>query len=277
VGVIGLGAMGGPIVRHLLAAGREVHVLDPDADAVRRCTDEGAVEAPDGAALAAATDVVLVVVSGDDDVLAVCCGPSGVLAGARPGSAVLLCSSIRPDTCRQVAAAAPPGVRVLDAGMTGGVRGVEAGRVNLLVGGAATDLEAVRPALSPWCSSVHHLGPLGAGQVAKTANNLIHWAQITAIVEALSLTEAYGLSAPAVRAALQDGPTDSRTLRELEQMRLTWHAKDLANAHAMADAVGASLPLAGTVQARMREITVEDVARLLGPREVDDQNAGQNG
>lgn len=69
---------------------------------------------------------------------------------------------------------------VLDAALTGGVRGVKVGRVNLLAGGAAQDLERVRPGLAPWCSSIHHLGALGASQVAKTANNLIHWAQISA-------------------------------------------------------------------------------------------------
>jgi 3-hydroxyisobutyrate dehydrogenase-like beta-hydroxyacid dehydrogenase len=263
VGVVGAGAMGGPVVRHLLAARLEVRVLDPDDEAATRCVSGGAERARTAHDLAAASDVVLVVVASDDDVRTVCTGDAGVLAGARAGTVVVLCSSVRPDTCAAVAAAAPDGVAVLDAAMTGGVRGVEAGIVNLLVGGDAEALAAARPALDPWCRGVHHLGPLGAGQVAKTANNLIHWAQISAIVEALSLVEAYGLSVPAVRAALQQGPTDSRTLRELEQMRLTWHAKDLANARAMAAAVGRSLPLAETVRERMLAITVDDLAGLL--------------
>ena len=95
VGVIGLGTMGRPTAAHPLAAGLAVHVLDPDTDAVEHCTTQGTTEAARPAALSAA---------------------DGVLAGAGPGTAVLLCSSLRPQTCQQEAAAATPGVSVLDGG-----------------------------------------------------------------------------------------------------------------------------------------------------------------
>jgi 3-hydroxyisobutyrate dehydrogenase-like beta-hydroxyacid dehydrogenase len=110
---------------------------------------------------------------------------------------------------------------------------------------------------------VHHLGPLGAGQIGKTANNLVHWAQISAITEALELARRGGVSVPVLRAALQDGPTDSRTLRELEHMRLTWHAKDLANTADLAAQVGLEIPVAETARRVMAGTTVDDVARLL--------------
>jgi 3-hydroxyisobutyrate dehydrogenase-like beta-hydroxyacid dehydrogenase len=262
VGVIGLGAMGGPIARHLLEAGREVYVVDPDVEAVRRC--RGAVWVLDPAMLASQVDVVLVVVPTDEDVLAVCTGADGVLARAAAGTVVVLCSSLRPETCRSLQAAAGPGVAVVDAALTGGVRGAESGTVNLLVGGDESDLDRARAALTPWCSSIHHLGALGAGQVAKTANNLIHWAQISAIREALTLAAAYGLDVPAVRAALAKGPTDSRTLRELDQMRLTWHVKDLANAQRMAADVGMSLPIAEAARLAMLDTTVDGLRELLG-------------
>ncbi len=264
VGVVGAGAMGWPIVQHLLGAGLAVHVLDPDKAAERRCVDAGAARARSGRELSALVDVVLVVVADDDDVLRVCGGPDGVLAGCRAGTTVLLCSSVRPSTCHAVASTASVGVHVLDAAMTGGVRGVEAGTVNLLVGGDPAALNSARPALTPWCATVHHLGKLGAGQVAKTANNLIHWAQISAIVEALELVRAHGVAVPAVREALQAGPTDSRTLRELGLMRFTWHAKDIANACEMAASVGMQLPLTQNVRERMLSIDVESVAGLLG-------------
>ena len=182
VGVVGLGAMGGPIARHLLDAGVEVVVAD------------------------------------------------------------------------------------LDAAVTGGVRGAENGSINLLVGGDAAVLDRLRPILAPWTSSVHHLGPLGAGQVGKTVNNLVHWAQISAITEALELGRRYGLDVPTLRRALMDGPTDSRTLREMEQMRFTWHAKDLANAEAMAARVDLPLPIAETAREVMKRTTVEGVAALLSGR-----------
>ena len=263
VGVIGLGAMGGPIAHHLARAGLPVVVADLDQAAVQACVAAGMRAAGSPAELAAGSDVVLVVVATDEQVRGVCEGQDGVLASCRPGTVVLLCSSVRPDTCEAVAGGAPEGVAVLDAALTGGVRGAEQGTINLLVGGDVAALDRVLPALGPWTGSVHHLGPLGSGQVGKTVNNLIHWAQISAITEALELGRRYGVDVPTLRRALMDGPTDSRTMRELEQMRFTWHAKDLANAAAMAADVGLPLPVAETAREVMQRITVPAVAALL--------------
>lgn len=263
VGVVGLGAMGGPMTGHLLKAGVPVVVADLDPDLIAAAVADGAAVAGGLADLGARCDVVLVVVATDEEVLAVCTGGQGLLASCRPGTAVLLCSSVRPDTCAAITAAAPAGVDVLDAALTGGVRGAETGTINLLVGGDAEVLDRVRPALAPWTGSVHHLGPLGAGQVGKTVNNLVHWAQISAITEALELGRRYGLDVPTLRRALMDGPTDSRTLREMERMRFTWHAKDLANAEAMARTVDLDLPVAATAREVMQGVTVSNVAALL--------------
>ncbi|MCW3845498.1 NAD(P)-dependent oxidoreductase [Micromonospora yasonensis] len=263
VGVLGLGAMGFPVARHLLAAGVPVVVRDVDPQRVAAAVALGARAAGSLADLARESDVVTVLVPTDDDVCAVCLGAEGLLGGLRAGSAVLLCSSVRPQTCELVAAAAPQGVDVLDTALTGGVRGAEAGEVNLLVGGDAEVLERIRPVLEPWTAAIHHLGALGAGQVGKAANNLVHWAQICAVTEALELARRFGVSVPVLRRALMDGPTDSRTLRELDQMRLTWHAKDLANAADLAHQVQLDIPIAETAREVMRGIAVADVARLL--------------
>ena len=263
VGVVGLGAMGRPIALHLARTGLPVIVADLDEAAVQACVAAGTRAASSLAELAAGSDVVLVVVATDEQVLSVCGGQEGLLASCRPGTVVLLCSSVRPDTCEAVAGAAPHAVAVLDAALTGGVRGAEQGTINLLVGGDGAALDRVLPALAPWTGSVHHLGPLGSGQVGKTVNNLVHWAQISAITEALELGRRYGVDVPTLRRALMDGPTDSRTLRELEEMRFTWHAKDLANAAAMAAEVGLPLPVAETSRTVMQRITVPAVAALL--------------
>lgn len=261
--VLGLGAMGAPVVGHLLAAGVSVQVYDLDPAAVERAVGLGARAADSAAAAARGATVVAVFVPDDDDVRAVSLGADGALAGCAEQVVVLLCSSLRPDTCSEIADAAPVGVAVLDAALTGGVRGAEAGEINLLVGGDPAHLDRVRPLLKPWTRAVHHLGPLGAGQIGKTANNLVHWAQICAITEALELARRGGVSVPVLRAALQDGPTDSRTLRELEHMRLTWHAKDLANTADLAERVGLDVPVAETARRVMAGTTVADVARLL--------------
>jgi 3-hydroxyisobutyrate dehydrogenase-like beta-hydroxyacid dehydrogenase len=271
IAVIGLGAMGFPVARHVLDAGFDVAVHDLDDRTAAVAGELGARTADSAADAATDAAAIAVFVPTDQDVLDVCIGPAGVLAGARDGAVVLLCSSLRPDTCATVAAGAPPGVDVVDAALTGGVRGAEAGEINLLVGGDPAALDRVRPLLEPWTVAVHHLGPLGSGQVGKTANNLVHWAQICAITEALELARRAGVDVPVLRRALMDGPTDSRTLRELEHMRLTWHAKDLANTAALADAVDLDIPVAETARRLMLDITITDVARLLsgGPLRIE--------
>lgn len=261
-GVVGLGAMGRPITGHLLRAGFEVCCYDLEQQTLAQLAERGAWVARSPQEVAERSAVVLLFVPSDDDVLDVC--GAGLLASARPGAVVAICSSVRPETCQAVAAAAPQGIDVLDAALTGGVRGAEQGRINLLVGGDGAVLDRLRPVLVPWTSTVHHLGGLGAGQVGKTVNNLIHWAQVSAITEALRLGRAYGLDVPTLRRALSDGPTDSRTLRELEQMRLTWWAKDLDNARRMAETVGLDLPVAAVSRQVMGRISRADVLRLLG-------------
>ncbi|MGN6686282.1 MAG: NAD(P)-dependent oxidoreductase [Actinomycetales bacterium] len=269
VAVVGLGAMGGPLARHLLRAGLPVAVRDHDAVRVQALVAEGAVDLDadrDGSegALSQA-GAVLVVVPSDADVRAAALD-SGLLTALSAGAVLAVCSSVHPETVRELAAAAPTGVDVLDAALTGGVRAAEDGTINLLVGGPATALSRVRWALAPWTASVHHLGPHGAGQIAKTANNLVHWAQIAAIAEALSLARAWGLDVPTVRRALMDGPTDSRTLRELERMRLTWWRKDLDTADALGDELEMDLPVAKMCRDVMAHTTVDGLAELLRAR-----------
>lgn len=288
VGIVGLGAMGAPTVRHLAAAGVPVVVHDLDPERTAAAARDGAEVAGGLADLAARADVVLVVVPSDADVRTVCLGTAGtaattgtgtdsaddsgpgstsagdgLLAAMRPDAVLVVCSSVHPSTVRDLDAAAGAGPAVLDAALTGGVRAADEGTINLLVGGPAEALDRIRPVLAPWCASVHHLGPLGAGQVAKSANNLVHWAQICAIEEALDLARRHGLSVPAVRAALMSGPTDSRTLRELERMRLTWWAKDLESIDRLGAEVDRDLPVARMCAQRMPGITVDSLRELL--------------
>jgi len=268
VGVIGLGAMGRPAAELLAGAGYETYAYDTEPTALAAASAKGVRPVDDLAQLGALSSVVLVFVPSDDDVVAVCSGEHGILAGAAPGSTVLICSSVRPETCEKVAAlAAARGVDVLDAALTGGVRAAEAGTINLLVGGEAAVLDKVRPTLRPWCATVHLLGGLGAGQVGKTVNNLCHWGQLSVIVEALRLGRELGVEPELLRAALMDAPPASRTLKEMQLMRLTWHHKDLANAMKMAGSVDFDLPVATTVQEAMRHITVADIAGLYAPEE----------
>ena len=272
VGVVGLGAMGRPAAEFLAASEFATFVYDLDTAALEAIAQKGATPTSSLKELAERSTVVFVFVPSDDDVRTVCLGDDGLVAGAQPGSVLAICSSALPETCEAIAAAASErGVDVLDAALTGGVRGAEAGEINLLVGGEEQVLDRIRPVLEPWCGSVHHMGALGTGQVGKTVNNLVHWAQISAINEALRFGQRLGVAPAKLREALKDGPTDSRTLREIEQMRFTWHKKDLANAFAMAQTVEPpiELPVAATAREAMLSITVDSVAALLADTQPD--------
>lgn len=275
VAVVGLGAMGRPIAEHLVGAGTRTTVFDLDRELVEQVAAGGAAAAATLPELAAAGDVVVVIVPSDDDVRSVCLGSDGLLAGARPGSVLLISASVRPVTCEEIAAAARErGVDVLDAALTGGVRGAEAGQINLLVGGDEAVLDRIRPALEPWTVAVHHLGPLGAGQVGKTVNNLCHWAQIAAVHEALLLGQRLGVPASKARAAVLDAPAASRTLAEIDQMRLTWWKKDIENAKQMAATIGYDMPLTDRVYELMPGITVDRIADIVNDRDPDASAAG---
>jgi 3-hydroxyisobutyrate dehydrogenase-like beta-hydroxyacid dehydrogenase len=265
IALVGAGAMGAPIVEHLVRAGFPVTVCDLDAD--RRAGAEAI-----GARSTSTVDdlgdcrAALVSVPTDDDVRQVA-GRYGAVAPA--GAVLVIHSSVQTATCLAVEEALRPrGVRVVDAALTGGVRGAEAGEINLLVGGSAADVADLTPVFAPWTSHVNHLGPLGTGQVGKTVNNLIHWAQIVVCAEALSLGAQLGVPVSVLRTALENGPTDSRTLRELQEMRFTWYEKDIDNAVQMAATVDRELVLSTFVQRLMRDIDVPKMAALLADRGV---------
>lgn len=270
VGVIGLGAMGRPAAELLAASGVLTYAFDTDAALIEAARDKGVQAVRDLPELGAVSSVILVFVPTDDDVLTVCSPEAGVLAGAAPGSAILICSSVRPDTCERLGKlAAESAVDVLDAALTGGVRAAEAGTINLLVGGDAAVLDRVRPALEAWTGTIHLLGGLGCGQIGKTVNNLCHWGQLSVIVEALRLGRRLGVEPTLLREALMDAPPASRTLKEMQLMRLTWHHKDLENAFRMAATVGFALPVATTIQEAMKHITVAGIANLYNPEGVE--------
>lgn len=259
VGVVGLGAMGRPIAERIAEAGFEVWGYDVAADA--RATG---VRTAAGLSDIAASDVAFVMVPFDDDVTKVVAGADGLIANGHPGLVIVISASVRPETCRELAdVARPAGVHVIDAALTGGIRGAVAGTINLLVGGEPSTVEHLRPVFLAFSKNYHVLGGVGAGQVAKSASNLIHWAEIVAIQEAFQMAAKLGVSPAALRAALVEGGTDSATMRELELMRFSWYAKDIAIAHQMADEVQVSLPVATLARELMDGISVESVRELL--------------
>jgi 3-hydroxyisobutyrate dehydrogenase-like beta-hydroxyacid dehydrogenase len=124
-------------------------------------------------------------------------------------------------------------------------------------------IDRIRPAVAPFAADVVRVGDVGAGQVAKTANNILLWACIRADVEAMRLAQALGVEPAALREAIALGSGANRPLAEWGKHRLRWPEKDLEIAHALAQEAGVDAPLVAQLRALMAELTVDDLAQLL--------------
>jgi 3-hydroxyisobutyrate dehydrogenase-like beta-hydroxyacid dehydrogenase len=186
------------------------------------------------------------------------------LDAADAGSVIAVCASVRPDTCRELAAlGADRGVDVIDAAMVRGERGAEEGRLVLYCGGAEEVVDAVRVACEPFTEAVVRVGDVGAGQVAKTANNILLWACLRADLEAQRLARALGVEPRTLREALTVGSGANRPLAEWGSQRLRWPHKDLEVALEIAAEAGVDVPLVATLPRLMEELTVDDLRELL--------------
>ncbi|HEY7915863.1 MAG TPA: NAD(P)-dependent oxidoreductase [Acidimicrobiales bacterium] len=185
LGFIGLGAMGLPMARHLLEAGHQVTVASRSPGPVQRAVALGALDGGSPAGVAAASQIVILCVPSSPQVTEVV---AGLLPELTTGHVVVDCSTIDPEVARaeheRVAAA---GAAFLDAPLSGGTAGAEAGALTLMVGGEEATLTRARPALEPFAGRIVHVGGPGMGQVVKLCNNLIYAAQMLATSEATAL------------------------------------------------------------------------------------------
>ena len=266
VGVIGLGRMGLPMARHLLDAGFEVAGFDLDPARGALLAEGGGIAAASAREVASYSQAVLVMVADDAQVKAVTLEPVGALTGLGPGGVVIIASTVKPSTCRDVAAAAASrGVGVLDAPVAKGQRSAEAGDLTVFVSGEPALFQRCQPILRAFGQEIIHIDTqVGAAQVAKLANNLILWAGVAGVHEALALAERLGVSPARLRSALRHGSADSYALRELHLINLTWPDKDLAQAVEIASEAGTEAPLANWLRTLMRTLTREELRRLSG-------------
>ena len=213
VGFIGLGVMGRPMALRLLRAGHQVAVWARRPEALAPLVEAGATACADPAAVARHSEVVFTIVTYGRDVESVVFGERGLAQGMAAGSVLVDMSTIAPGLARDIAARlSGRGVHMLDAPVSGGGVGAEAGTLAIMVGGEAAVLERVRPLFEVLGRTLVHVGGAGAGQVAKACNQMVMVAAIQASAEALRLAAAAGVDVARVREALMGGSAASRVL-----------------------------------------------------------------
>jgi 2-hydroxy-3-oxopropionate reductase len=269
VGFIGLGVMGRPMALHLHRAGHQLAVWARRPDSV---VDLPARVCATPAELGRCCEVVFTVITSSADVEGVALGKDGLSEGMMPGSVLVDCSTIAPEAARKIAAQlAEKGIHMLDSPVSGAT-------LAIMAGGEAAVLERVRPLLDCLGKRIVHVGPNGAGQVAKACNQMIMVAAIQAAAEAMRLAAAAGVDCAKVKQALAGGSAASRVLDVMGErmvrrdfaagIEARLHHKDFGLVLEAARLSGVPVPLAAVVGQQLNALMAQgwgrdDTASLL--------------
>jgi len=273
VGFVGLGTMGLAMAANARRAGFDVSAWNRTPGRAGELEELGVKILDTPAAVAAASDVVITMVSDTPDVEAVLFGPAGVAQGVKAGSLVVDMSTIAPSATRDFAARlAKQQVAMLDAPVSGGSEGAKKGTLSIFVGGESADLERARPVLQSLGTTITHVGPIGAGQAVKAVNQVILAGTYLGVAEGIVLALKAGLDVDQIVAALSGGAAQSWVLTNRSGrmkdndyplgFKVALHRKDLGIALGMARELGASLPVSALAEA------IE--AGLIGQGHADD-------
>lgn len=258
IAFIGHGIMGSPMAVHLQQAGHTVRGHNRSPEKLAPLTDAGGIATETVSECVRGADVVCVMVPDSPDVQDVLTGDDGVLAHAAEGTLIIDFSSIRPDVARELAEqAAEKGLRMLDAPVSGGQAGAQKAALSIMVGGAAEDFAAAEEIFETVGSTIVHVGPSGAGQTVKAANQLIVAGNIQLVAEALVFLEAYGVDAEAALDVLAGGLAGSTVLAQKRDnflnrsfepgFRIELHHKDLGILTTAAREAGVVTPVGALV------------------------------
>jgi 2-hydroxy-3-oxopropionate reductase len=261
IGFIGLGVMGRPMAGHLIDAGHtlSLHRVKPASQGL---VDKGGKPMNSGHAVAAASDVVILMVPDTPDVEAVLFGAGGVAEGLSPGKLVIDMSSISPVATKEFAKKIEAlGCDYLDAPVSGGEIGAKNAALTIMVGGKEAAFERARPIFEIMGKTITLIGGSGDGQTAKVANQIVVGLTIEAVAEALLFAKKAGADVNKVREALLGGLASSRILdvlgkRMIERtfdpgFRIRLHRKDITLAVDGAKALNLALPNAAATQQLM--------------------------
>ena len=213
IGFVGLGIMGKPMSINLLKAGYNVFVHDLDLDAVNKIVKEGAMAVNSPREATQNSDVVITMLPDSPEVEEVVFGANGIIESLRDGMLFIDMSTIAPQTSKKVYdSLQKKGTEALDAPVSGGEVGAQSGTLSIMVGGSNIAFERALPILQTMGKNIVHIGEAGAGQVAKTCNQIIVGMTIQAVAEAMTLAKKSNVDLEKVREALLGGFAQSRIL-----------------------------------------------------------------
>jgi 3-hydroxyisobutyrate dehydrogenase-like beta-hydroxyacid dehydrogenase len=263
-GIIGLGAMGLQMAKHMQAKGFAVAGFDIAAGPVQRAGDAGITLCASPAEVGSRSEVVVVMVATDEQVDDVVIG-AGLLDALPRGAVICIAASCAPETCRRLASlAAERGIGVIDTPVVLGQQAADEGRLTIYAGGEAAHVERARPALSAFGKQVVHVGGIGSGQIAKTLNNMLLWACMAANMEVLTLAKQLGCDVPRMVEALGQGSGANWSLSRWGKSTGKWAEKDMDVALELAQDAKLPVPLSALVDQLMKSINQERMKALLG-------------
>ncbi|MBE5978009.1 MAG: 2-hydroxy-3-oxopropionate reductase [Paenibacillaceae bacterium] len=268
IGFIGLGIMGRPMAKNLLKAGHELVVFDFNKEAVADLVSAGAASTETGKDLASQCSVVITMLPNSPHVRAAVLGENGVAEGAKPGTVIIDMSSIDPTESRAIGAELEKlGIDMLDAPVSGGEPKAIDGTLSVMVGGKKELFDKYYDMLMVMAGSVVYVGELGAGNVAKLANQIVVAVNIAAVSEALTFAKKAGTDPELVYQAIRGGLAGSTVMDAKAPMmlnrnfkpgfRIELHIKDLNNALNAAHNVSSPVPLTGQLMEIMQGLKAD--------------------
>jgi 2-hydroxy-3-oxopropionate reductase len=266
IAIIGLGIMGLPMATNLVKAGYDVTGFNRSQEPIDKLVEAGGKGATSIADAVKDADVIITMVPDSPDVEGVVRGEDGVFANAKAGALWIDNSSIRPDVAKTLAEeAVAAGFGAVDAPVSGGEQGAIDAALSIMVGGSPEHFAAAEPVLNAIGKTIVHVGPAGAGQTVKAANQLIVAVNIQALAEAVVFLEAFGVDTDAALKVLGGGLAGSKVLDQKGQkmldrnfdpgFRLALHHKDLGIVTSAAREANVAVPL-GAVVAQLVAATV---------------------
>jgi 3-hydroxyisobutyrate dehydrogenase-like beta-hydroxyacid dehydrogenase len=261
--MIGLGAMGYQMARHMVNKGYEVYGLDVNPKMNEQAAAVGVKIAASPAEIGAVADVVVVMVATDKQVEDVIVS-SGMLDRMKKGSVICVASSCSVDTAKELETICnAKGIEILDTPVVLGQEACNNGTMTVFCGGKDAAFEKAKPVMQCFGSNVMHVGAAGMGQLTKTINNMLLWACMSANFEALTFAKKMGADIPKMIDALQFSSGANWSLSRWGKSTGKWAEKDMDVALDLAQQAKCAVPLAALVDQLMKGMNQEKMKQLM--------------